>query len=557
VTLPEDRATGGAADPSLDATDDRPGTAPTGGDQTRSPAEQPGYASYVLFVLVLVYVFNFLDRQILSILAERIKADLGVSDAQMGFLYGTAFAVFFAVFGIPLGRLADVWDRRRLIAVGLSFWSCMTALSGLARGFGQLAAARIGVGVGEASASPAAFSMLSDSFPPARRATVLAIYSSGIYLGGGLGLLIGGQVVERWNRAFPGGSGPLALAGWQAAYLAVGLPGLLVALWVRTLREPVRGAMDGLVAPNEPHPMREFLRELAAVVPPLTILHLVATRAGARALATNLAVLALVAAAVFGLTSALGTPAQWIALGVGLYAAFSWSQALARRDPAAFDLIFRTRSLRYAALGFSFLAFTGYGVGFWGAPFLIRVHGAAERQVGLVLGVTSALAGWLGVTCGGVLADRWRKRSPNGRLWVGLVNALLPIPLALWFYTTPSLTTAYVLALPLLLCMGLWIGPGASTVQDLVPPRVRATASAAYLLVVTFIGLAMGPYTIGRLSVALGDLRMAILLSLLANPAAAGFLLLASRHLERDQTTLLQRARRGGERSLHDASGGA
>src|SRR5262245_18110157 len=106
-------------------------------------AANEGYAWYVLFVLVVVYVLNFLDRQILSILAERIRADLGLSDAQIGFLYGTAFAVFYALFGIPLGRLADVWDRRRLIAVGLSFWSLMTAVSGLARNFTHLAIARI------------------------------------------------------------------------------------------------------------------------------------------------------------------------------------------------------------------------------------------------------------------------------------------------------------------------------------------------------------------------------------------------------------------------------
>src|SRR5664279_5504664 len=126
------------------------------------------YPRYVLFVLVLVYVFNFLDRQIVSILAERIKADLGVSDAQLGFLYGTVFAVFFAVFGIPLGRLADSWDRRRLIAWGAAFWSLMTVLSGLARGFGPLAFARLGVGAGEASAAPAAYSLLSDWFPRER-----------------------------------------------------------------------------------------------------------------------------------------------------------------------------------------------------------------------------------------------------------------------------------------------------------------------------------------------------------------------------------------------------
>jgi MFS family permease len=152
-----------------------------------APAPEP-YARYVLGVLVVVYVFNFLDRQILAILAERIRADLGVGDAELGFLYGTAFAVFFAVFGIPLGRLADVWDRRKLIALGLAVWSLMTALSGFARSFPELALARIGVGIGEASAAPAAYSLLSDYFPTARRATALAVYSSGIYLGAGLGL---------------------------------------------------------------------------------------------------------------------------------------------------------------------------------------------------------------------------------------------------------------------------------------------------------------------------------------------------------------------------------
>ena len=140
-----------------------------------APAVASRYARYALAVLVVVYVFNFLDRQILSILAEHIRRDLGVNDAQLGFLYGTAFAVFYAVFGIPLGRLADTWDRRKLIALGLAAWSGMTALSGMARSFPELAAARIGVGIGEASAAPAAYSLLSDWFPAARRATALAV----------------------------------------------------------------------------------------------------------------------------------------------------------------------------------------------------------------------------------------------------------------------------------------------------------------------------------------------------------------------------------------------
>src|SRR5690606_25908444 len=182
-----------------------------------------GSPHIALGVLVLVYVLNFVDRQILSILNEEIRRDLGLGDAEMGFLYGTAFAVFYAVFGIPLGRLADAWVRRTLIAASLAVWSTMTALSGLARNFAELAGARIGVGIGEAGASPAAFSMLADLYPPARRATVLALYSSGIYLGAGLSLMIGGQIVGRWDAAWEGGAAPLGLRGWQVAFFAVGL----------------------------------------------------------------------------------------------------------------------------------------------------------------------------------------------------------------------------------------------------------------------------------------------------------------------------------------------
>jgi MFS family permease len=502
----------------------------------------------LLGVLVLVYVLNFLDRQIITILAEDIRADLGISDAQIGFLYGTAFAVFFAVFGIPLGRLADAWSRRSLIALGLAFWSAMTALSGLARGFAELAAARVGVGVGEASASPAAFSLLSDAFPARVRATVIAIYSSGIYIGTGLGLLIGGQIVDRWNAAFAPGAQPFGLAGWQAAYLAVGIPGILLALWVRRLHEPVRGAADGLPPPpREPHPFRAFFVELRAVLPPLTLWHLASSGAGARALAANLLAAAAIGGAALWLAGLTGNAAQWVALGVGVYAAVSWMQTLALRDRPAATLILRCVSLRHLAIGFSLLAFTGYGLGGWTPVFFMREHSEPSGRVGTLVGLTAAFAGLLGVTLGGWLADRLRRRLPEGRLALGMTVALLPIPLALWMLSTPDVRVAYLVNVPLTMLSAMWIGAGASTVQDLVLPRMRSVASAFYILVITFIGFALGPYTIGRLSDLFGDLPAGMRWSLCANALAVLFLARALAHLRRDEVSLRERARAAGE----------
>ena len=199
---------------------------------SESPPEVGGpYAYYVLGVLFVVYIFNFIDRQILAILLEPIKQDLQISDTALGFLTGFAFAIFYTVAGIPLARLADRWVRRSLIAISVAVWSLMTAASGLAQGFTGLAFARIGVGIGEAGCTPPVHSLLSDYFPPEKRATALAIYASGIYVGVGLGYWLGGWL----NDAY----------GWRMAFMAVGLPGLLIALLVRlTVREPPRGMSE-------------------------------------------------------------------------------------------------------------------------------------------------------------------------------------------------------------------------------------------------------------------------------------------------------------------------
>jgi len=205
---------------------------------------------YVLTVLVVVYTFNFIDRQILSILLESIKLDLQLTDSALGFLAGFSFAAFYAVMGIPIALWADRGNRRNLISVALALWSVMTAVSGLAQNFLQLALARVGVGIGEAGCSPPAHSLLSDYYPPEARATALGIYSLGIPFGVMFGLFAGGWINE--------------LFGWRQAFFVVGLPGLVLALIVRlTVREPIRGQSENRTA-EEHHPrVMETFRFLA------------------------------------------------------------------------------------------------------------------------------------------------------------------------------------------------------------------------------------------------------------------------------------------------------
>ena len=520
----------------------------------QKPAKQSKrYSHYVLLVLVIVYVFNFIDRNILSILAEDIKSDLGVSDAQMGFLYGTVFAVFYAVFGIPLARFADVWVRRSLISIGLLFWSLMTALSGLARSFPALAAYRIGVGIGEASASPAAFSMLSDYYPPRMRATVIAIYSSGVYIGGGIGLFLGGWILEVWQNAYPVVSdAPFGLKGWHVAFMAVGVPGILMAAWVRTLREPRRGISEGLVTPDHPEPMKVLATELGAMLPVFNLFGL--KRAGGSLPKNGLAALG-IAFVAWLLILATGSVAQWIALGLGAYVTVSWAQSLAVRDRATFSMIFGSRAMIYTMIAFPTIAFVTYGVGFWTAPLLMRLHDTSAAEVGMYVGLGSAAGGLLGVTIGGYLADWFKQRTPSGRLLIGYFAVFGTVPLVLWMIYTESLMMAFLLNFLYHIPSASWPGIPPSTAADLVMPRMRAVAGAYYILINTFIGLALGPYAMGQLSdmFAAGgmdpaeSLRLAIACALLIFVITLICLTLAWRHLGKDEASRLDRARALGE----------
>lgn len=505
----------------------------------------PAYSWYALGVLVLIYVLNFIDRQILSILANDIKADLGVEDDYLGFLYGTAFAVFYALFGIPLGKLADSWKRVRLMSLGLALWSTMTALSGFAKNATTLTVARIGVGVGEATASPSAYSLISDWFPARLRATALAIYSSGLYIGGGISLLIGGLIVENWNAAYPDG-GPLGLAGWQAAFLSVGLPGLVLALWVLTLREPVRGAIDGLPTQEDPAPFRGFVQELFQVIPPFTVFG--AASRGAGALVVNLLGAAFFAGLAWALWRWTGVFEQWLFLGVGYYAVFSWAMGLRARDLPTFKLTWGSPAFLCVVLGYGTVAFTAYAASYWGAPYAERALGVDKTDLGWFLGAPAAVAGFLGVIIGGRLADFLLERRPEGRVWVILFGLVTPLP-AMWLaYTTDDVVLFYIGAFLAQMLSAAALGAAAASSQALVLPRMRGLATATFFLSTTLIGLGLGPFMAGYVSATNGDdLSLGVLSTLIAAPFGFVLLIAALRLVPQAAASVVERARAAGE----------
>lgn len=202
---------------------------------TESRYPSPLRAGWAVFLLLALYVLSFVDRQVINLMVDPIRKDLGIGDVGVSVLTGFAFAAFYTLFGIPIARLADRRSRRGIIAAGLAVWSATTAACGLARSVAALFAARMGVGVGEAALSPAAYSTIADSFPPKRRGTAMGVYSVGSYLGSGLAFLLGGHLIRFVGEP----------AHWRRVFLFVGLPGLALVPLLLTIREPRRRAFVG------------------------------------------------------------------------------------------------------------------------------------------------------------------------------------------------------------------------------------------------------------------------------------------------------------------------
>mgnify|MGYP006271444809 CR=1 FL=1 len=404
----------------------------------------PGYRAYVLGALLIVYVFNFIDRTIINILTEPIKESFALEDWQMGMLGGPAFAILYTLLGVPIARVSERVNRVWIITISIALWSLMTALCGIAMSFLVLFLFRIGVSIGEAGCTPPAQSLIADYFRPTSRATAVSIYALGVPLGGMFAAVFGGFVAGNLAgeniEALLMGWGMTGLAnaidwssveGWRVAFILVGIPGVIVALTVRmTVKEPPRGYTDPVELQN---------KEKAGFGEVLRILK--------------------------------GKPTFW-----------------------------------HIVIGATVASFVGYGVGQFTTSFLIRTHGLDIQTASILFGVIIGLMAALGVFGSGYLADKMVETHPTALSWLPALGMGISVPLYAVGFMLDNLWLAMPPLMAAATLHYFYLGPMYAVAGGVVDSRMRATAVAITLFIVNLLGYGLGPPTIGFLSTILKNM---------------------------------------------------
>jgi len=389
----------------------------------------PVVAWTTLAILFLAYISSFVDRMIISLLVEPIKADFQISDTQISLLLGLSFAIFYCLAALPIGRLVDIWSRKKIVTVGITLWSFMTALCGLAQNYTQLFLARIGVGVGEASLAPAAYSMLADSFPPKKLGLAMGVFTMGTAVGAGLALIIGGAIISfvtGENGENVSLFGISFLSGWQWVFVLVGLPGLFIALLTSLIREPDRIVIE------------EKKKLYGDISIPISEVK------------------------------------KFFKINADFYIP------------------------HHFAVGCSNLALVG--INSWVSVYFMRIHGWTISEAGFNIGIALILGGVLGLIIGGWLSDKISVYIAGGKAYFCLVCAVLAIPFAILFATQDNAFNALVFFALSYSFMVAPIAPAAAMLQEITPNRMRGMLSAFYLLIVSLIGLALGPLIVAFLN---------------------------------------------------------
>lgn len=395
------------------------------------------YRNYVLFLLMVVYTLNFIDRTLIAVVAQPIIDSFGLTDSQWGLLYGPPFAIFYAVMGLPIALWADRSNRVKIIAICIVLWSIMTALCGIAAGFLTLLFFRIGVAVGEAGCTPPANSLIGDYFIARKRATALGIYGMGVTLGAFLANVFGGPIAQMqgadvgaWiNEIGFGwmfeGLDWATIEGWRIAFVVVGLPGVIVALIVLlSIKEPPRGYSD----PPNATPQ---------------------------------------------------VPAGW---------AVAWQEL--KHKPTFW----------WMASGAALVAFVGYGLTSFQAPFLQREHGMDVRDAAINFGAPLSLLAAAGTFLGGYITEKLTPRSQTAVAWVPAVGLLIAVPAYITAFFANDLKVVFALWGIAAVCHYAYLGAQYNIGQGVVSNRSRATAIAILLIIVSLIGNGIGPYFVGFMS---------------------------------------------------------
>ncbi len=524
-----------------------------------------GFGWYALVLMSSAQMMSLLDRQILSILANDIREDLQIGDAELGLLYGTVFALFYALFSLPLGRLVDGWIRTRLLGICLAGWSFFAGLSAFAQSFALLAISRLGVGIGEGATQPAANSILFDALPKGRRGLAMAGLGVGLALGLGLSMAMGGIVAEWWDGRIAAGGSSYGFSGWQFAFLIAALPGFPLAWLIYRMREPERGAMDGIRSKPDPAPFKASADVLGAVTPGTNWYYLWRRDAGQRQWTINLAGLAIILVGGYSMVQLtqgfsprpplqlLGLSLdphvlQWCVVGFGAFVVLNLFQSFRLTDPPTFHAVLNPSLLLLMLVG-GLQTAINYGVMGFTPSLLIREYGLSISQVGLQFGLLSAFLATVGALVAGPLAD-WLGAKMGGRGMVWLVFLSLGISpfFGIWTYSAENIGDFYVRYIVYSLILTLWLPPIYALILGLVLPRMRGIIFSTYMIIMTLLGQGLGPYVVGIVSDRNGgDLGDAIISINAVCPVIAVLLVIVLLRYRHDETTVLDRARKGGE----------
>jgi MFS family permease len=418
--------------------------------------------------LCWLYTCLHLDRQIPGVLAEATKSSLGLEDQQLGALSGSAFSIVYALLGLYFGGVADRSDRLLLVRAGALIWSLACIAAAFAPGYVSLIACRGGVAVGEAVATAAAISLMAEIALERYRARTTSVFFAFAFVGAGTAAIAGGFVLGLWQHS--------TLAGWRAAMVMAGLPGIAGAIYLTLLRyrsAPPRGSE----APPSGMPTTLIAAALAAILIQIS------------------------------LPALWGVPASVLfALAVALY----WVRRLRRHDPEAYAGTLGQQSFRWLLGSFTAVLFVDFAAAFWFIPYMQRRFGVSAASAGEQLGSLIIVGGIVGTLCGGWCADRWHRATPAGRVWTALVAVLLEGVALLCALLQESSYSFLVAFAVFCFASGGWTGVAAAIGLDIVPRAHRGVGTAAYFLITTVLGAGLGPFIVGLCSDLVGSVGTAI-----------------------------------------------